>query len=65
MINRKVAYDVTYFAEKKWLTRDIGQTPTFRVILKTNEKLIQNGNELLLVGSSETNNFNQKQFRLD
>ena len=49
--------------EKKWLTKicnlcwkGIGRTSTFGVILKTNEKLIKNWNELLLVGSSETNN---------
>ena len=44
-MNRKVAYDVTDFAPKKvtdkklnlcW--RGIGPTPTFGVILKTNEK---------------------------
>ena len=63
--NRKVAYDVTHFAPKKWLTKSsnlcwkgIGRRPTFEVILKINEKLIKNWNELLLVGSSETNNFN-------
>ena len=55
--------------QKKWLTkssnlcwRGIGRTPTFRVILKTNEKLIKIWNELLLVGSSETNKFDKKQF---
>ena len=55
--------------QKKWLTKScnlcwkgIGQTPTFGVILKTNEKLIKNWNELLLVRSAETNKFNQKQF---
>ena len=46
---RKVAYDVTHFAPKKWLTKrcnlcwkGIGPTPTFGIILKTNEKLIKN-----------------------
>ena len=39
-----------------------GRPPTFGVILKTNEKLIKIWNELLLVGSSETNKFDQKQF---
>ena len=39
----------------------IGQTPTFEVILKTNENLIKIWNELLLVGSSETNKFDKKQ----
>ena len=52
--------------QKNWLTKrcnlcwkGIGQTPTFGIILKTNEKLIKNWNEFLLVGSSETNKFNQ------
>ena len=56
-------------SQKNWLTksinlccRGIGPTPTFGVILKTNEKLIKIWNELLLVGSSETNKFDQKQF---
>ena len=40
----------------------MGRTPIFGDILKSNEKLIKNWNELLLVGSSETNKFNQKQF---
>ena len=55
--------------QKNWLTkccnlcwRGIGPTPTFGVILKTNEKLIKIWNELLLVGFSETNKFDQKQF---
>ena len=55
--------------QKKWLTKTcnlcwkgLGQTPTIGVILKTNEKLFKNWNELLLVGSSETNKFNQRQF---
>ena len=55
--------------QKKWLTKkcnlcwkDIGQTPTFGVILKTNEKLIKIWNELLLVGYSEINKFDQEQF---
>ena len=52
--------------QKKWLTKicwkGIGRTPTFGFILKTNKKLIKNWNELLLVGSSETNKRNQKQF---
>ena len=55
--------------QKKWMTknsnlcwRGIGRTPTFGVILKTNEKLIKIWNELLLVGFSETNKFDQKQF---
>ena len=67
--NRKVAYDVTHFAPKKWLTKScdlcwkgVEQTPTFGFILKTNEKLFKNWNELMLVGSSETNKFNQKRF---
>ena len=58
--------------QKKWLVKTcnlcwkgIGRTPTFGVILKTNEKLIKNWNELLLVGSLETNKFNQKQFGRD
>ena len=53
--------------QKKWLTkscnlcwRGIGQT-TFGIILKTNKKLIKIWNELLLVGYSETNKFDQKQ----
>ena len=66
---RKVAYDVSHFAPKKladqtcnlcW--KGIGRTPTFGVILKTNEKLIKIWNELLLVGFTETNKFDQKQF---
>ena len=68
-LNRKVACDVTHFAPKKWMTkgsnlcwRGIGRTPTFGVILKTNEKLIKIWNELLLVGFSERNIFEQKQF---
>ena len=55
--------------QKKWLTkssnlcwRGIGRTPTLGLILKTNEKLIKIWNELLLVGYSETNKFDQKQF---
>ena len=55
--------------QKNWLTkssnlrwRSTGRTPTFGVILKTNEKLIKIWNELLLVGFSETNKFDQKQF---
>ena len=55
--------------QKKWMTkssnlcwRGIGRTPTFGVILKTNEKLIKIWNELLLVGFSERNKFDQKQF---
>ena len=55
--------------QKKWMTKSsnlcwggIGRTPTFGVILKTNEKLIKIWNELLLVGFSETNKFDQKQF---
>ena len=55
--------------EKKWLTKScnlcwkgIGRTPTFGVVLKTNEKLIKNWDELMLVGSLETNKFNQKHF---
>ena len=55
--------------EKKWLTKScnscwkgLGQTPTVAAILKTNEQLFKNWNDLLLVGSSETNKFNQKQF---
>ena len=67
--NRKVACDVTDFAPKKWMTksynlcwRGIGRTPTFRVILKNNEKLIKIWNELLLVGFSERNKFDNKQF---
>ena len=58
--------------QKKWLTKICnlcrkvtGRTPTFGVILKNNEKLIKNLNEFLLVGSSETNKFNQKQFDCD
>ena len=54
--------------KNKWLTKicnlfwkGIGRTLTFGVILKTNEKLFKNWNKLLLVGSSETNKFNQKQ----
>ena len=55
--------------QKKWLTyrcnlfwKGIGRAPTFGVILNINEKLIKNWNQLLLVGSSETNKFDQKQF---
>ena len=55
--------------QKKWLTKSadlcwkgIGRTPTIGGILKTYEKLTKHWIELLLVGSSETNNFNQKQF---
>ena len=65
----KVAYDVTHLAPKKWLTKrcnlcwiGIGRTPTFGAILKINEKLIKNWNELLQVGFSEMNEFDQKQF---
>ena len=66
-----VAYDVTHFAPKKWLTKSCnlcwrgtgkGRTPTIGVILKTNEKLIKIWNELWLVGSLETNEIDQKQF---
>ena len=56
--------------QKKWLTKrcnlcwkGIGRTETFGVILKTNKKLIEIWNELLLVGYSDTNEFDQKQFR--
>ena len=38
------------------------RTPAFEFILKTIKKLIKNCNELLLVGSLETNVFDQKQF---
>ena len=62
--NGKVAYDVTHLARKKWLTKrctlcwkGIGRTPIFGIILKTNEKLNKNWNELLLVCYSETNKF--------
>ena len=56
--------------EKKWVIKScrlcwklgIKRTPTFGVILKTNEKLIENKNELLLVCYSETTKFNQKRF---
>ena len=55
--------------QKKWLTKSsnlcwkgIGRTPTFGVILKTNEKLNKVWNELLQVGFSETNKFDKKQF---
>ena len=58
--------------QKKWMTKScnlclkgIGRAPTFGVILKINEKLIKNWNELLLVGSSKTNKFDQKQFGQD
>ena len=61
--DRKVAYDVTHVARKKWLSKSynlcwkgIEQTPTFGVILKTNEKLIKDWNKLLLVCCSETRN---------
>ena len=64
-VYRKIAYDVSHFAPKEWLTKSynlcwkaIGRTPTFGVILKTNEKLFKSWNELLLLGSSETNKFN-------
>ena len=50
------------FDGKRLPTLGIGQTPTFGIILKTNEKLIKIWNELLLVGFSETNKFDQKQF---
>ena len=55
--------------QKKWLTkssnlccRGIGPTPTFGVVLKTNDKLIKIWNEILLVGYSETSKFDQQQF---
>ena len=55
--------------QKKWLTKrcslcwnSIERTPTFDAILKPDEKLIKNWNELLLVGSLETNKFNRNQF---
>ena len=58
--------------QKYWLTkccnlcwRGIGRTPTLGVILKTNEILMKNWDELLLVGFSETNKFYQKQFGWD
>ena len=58
--------------QKNWLIKSsnlcwkgIGRTPTFGVILKTNKKLIKIWNELLLVGFSETNKFDQKQFGRD
>ena len=44
---RKIAYDITHLARKKWLIKScklcwkaIGQTLIFGVILKTNKKLI-------------------------
>ena len=55
--------------QKKWLTKTcnlcwkgIERTLTFGVILKSNEKLIKDWSELLLVESLDTNKFNQKQF---
>ena len=55
--------------EKKWLAKSCNlcckgrrRISTFGVILKINEKLIKNWIELLLVRSSETNKFNQKQY---
>ena len=58
--------------QKKWLTKTcnlcwkgIERTTTLGFIFKTNEKFIKNWNELLLVGSLETNNINQKQFGKD
>ena len=36
----------------------IGRAPTFEIILKINEKLIKNWNELLLICYSETKRFN-------
>ena len=51
------------WGEKKWLTKScdscrkgIGQTSTFGVILKTNEKLFYNWNKLLLICCLETKN---------
>ena len=55
--------------QKKWLTKScnlfwksIGQTTTFGVVLKANKKSIKIWNKLLLIGSSETSKFDQKQF---
>ena len=57
------------YRENKWLIKscnlcwkDIGLTPAFGVIVKTNEKIIKNWNKLLLVCYSKTNRFNQKRF---
>ena len=51
--------------QKKWLTKTcnlcwkgIERTPSFGIIFKTNGKFIKNWNELLLIGSLETNNIN-------
>ena len=67
--NRKVSYDVTHLARKKWVTKscnlcrkNIGQIQTFGVILKPKEKLIKNWNVLLQVCYWETNQFNKKRF---
>ena len=38
--------------------KGIERTPTFGFILKTNDRLVKNSNELLVVGSSKTNKFN-------
>ena len=55
--------------QKKWLIKTcnlcwkaIARTQTFGFIFKINEKFIKNWNEILLVGSLETNKFDQKQF---
>ena len=70
-ISRKVAYDVTHFAQKSGSPKTViyagkvyrvRRTPTLGVILKSNEKLIKNLNELLLVCYLETKKFNQKRF---
>ena len=62
------------WCENRWLTKScnlcwkgIRRTPTYGVILKTNVKSIKNWNELLVVCSLETNDFNvfycQKNYR--
>ena len=55
--------------QKKWRTKSynlswkgIERTPTFGVVLKTNRKLFKNWNELLLIGSLQTNKCNEKLF---
>ena len=65
--NRKIAYDVTPFPPKKvadqtlqFMLERYRANTNFGIILKTDEKLIKNWNELLLVGFVETNKFNQK-----
>ena len=54
--------------QKKWLTKNCNlcwkgiRQNQLLGFFETNEKLFKNWNKLLLVGSFETNKFNQKQF---